>query len=197
MSALPAPARPLPAPACPLPAPTGPGAGWRPWHGDGLAEGLLAGHHDAPRARRLGLFAADPAAAVTGWRIATLVRALGCDLSLLPDGRVQPSGFGRLPAFLAAEARRQRDALAAWLRIERDVPPALRPHARPPHGAPEALREGADYCIACGPPPAGAVSLWWAGPGSRDWRCATCCPPPDDARTAFAHGRDGDAACAG
>jgi len=206
MSAVPA------APAYPLPAdddaadvlmrqeiaaPSGAAARWRPEHGDALAEGLLAGHYDAPRLRRLAAFAAEPDRHVTGWRLACLIRAFGADVTLGADGLIRPRGFGRLVPFLRAEARRERDALAAWLRLEGDAPPALRHHARPPFGAAEALREGRDFCIACGPPPPGAVAVWWAAPGSRDWRCDMCREPPDDDdRVTFCHGADGGPAVA-
>jgi hypothetical protein len=147
-----------------LAAPTAPGAGWRPDHGDALA----------------------------GWRLTTLIRAAGGDIELLPDGRLKPRGFATLPPFLRAEARRRRDALAGWLVLECAAPPELRQHARPPCGAEEALREGEDWCAACGPPPPGALATWWAGPGSREWRCEMCCPPPDDDRITYVYGRSGD-----
>jgi hypothetical protein len=146
---------------------------------------------DVPRLRRLSAFAADPEGAIAGWRLATLARAHGCDLSLTAGGLIAPRGFAALPPFLVAEARRERDALAAWLALERDVPAALREHARPPFGAAEALAEGLDFCIACGLPPEGACATWWAAPGSRAWSCATCCPPPDDDRVTCAYGRSG------
>jgi len=176
-----------------LAAPSGPGAGWRPEHGDPLADGLLAGYADAPRQHRLAAFQRDPAAALTGWRVAALIRAFGADATLTPAGLILPRGFATLPPFLAAEARRQRGALAAWLAIEADTaaPPELLRDARPPTGAAEALREHRDWCAACGPPPEDAVARWWAAPGSRDWRCEVCVPPPDDDRVVTALGRDG------
>ncbi|MCS6921298.1 MAG: hypothetical protein NZM07_05170, partial [Elioraea sp.] len=62
----------------------------------------------------------------------------------------------------------------------------------------EALREGEDWCAACGPPPPGAVSVWWAAPRTRDWRCDICCAPPDDDdRVTFARGRCNETASAG
>lgn len=198
------------APACPLPAdddpadalarqelaaPSGPAARWRPELGDPLAEGLLAGAADAPRQRRLAAFAADPGAHVTGWRLATLIRAVGADVALAPDGLIAPTRFNVLPPFLRDEARRERGALAAWLAIEADTgaPPEVLRDCRPPTGAAEALREHRDWCACCGLPPAGAVARWWAAPGSREWRCELCVPPPDDDdRTRIAYGRSGD-----
>lgn len=172
-----------------LAAPAGPGTGWRPEHGDALAEGLLAGHYDAPRLRRLAAFAAEPDRHVTGWRLACLIRAFGADVTLGADGLIRPRGFGRLVPFLRAEARRERDALAAWLRLEGDAPPALRHHARPPFGAAEALIEHREWCIACGVPPLGTVAVWWAAPGSRAWKCERCGePPPDDDSVTYAYG---------
>jgi hypothetical protein len=207
MSALPAAAAPLPA-AAPDPAdalmrealaaPTGPGAGYLPDEPDPLRDGLLAGHANAPRLRRLAAFQRDPGGHLVGWRLAAMIRAAGAEVALAPDGSIQPRGFNSVPPFLREEARRERDALAAWLAIEADTPAALRGDARPPFGAAEALAEGVDWCAACGPPPEGACATWWTGPGARDWRCATCCPPPDDDRVTCAYGRSGsDSAPAG
>jgi hypothetical protein len=169
-----------------------PGARYLPGDHDPLRDGLELGHADAPRQRRLAAFRADPAGHLVAWRLVALLRALGADATLLPDGRVQPAGFGCLPPFLRAEARGRRGALSRWLAIERDTPAALRQHARPPYGAEEALRERADFCACCGPPPPGVVSLWSSVPPDCDWRCDTCCPPPDDDdRVAYGYGRSG------
>jgi hypothetical protein len=171
-----------------------PGAGWRPDHGDRLAEGLLVGFHDAPRQRRLALFSADPEAALMGWRLMQAVRAEGADAELGDDGLIRPIGWHRVPHALRDLARHHRDALATWLRLERatGAPTELRRDARPPHGAAEALLAGREWCSCCGPPPAGAVATWFARPGERAWCCATCREPPADDRTTLAYGLSGD-----
>jgi hypothetical protein len=174
-----------------LAAPSGPAARYLPGDRDDLRDGLEVGFRDAPRQRRLALFAADPEAATRGWRLAALIRAAGADVALAPDRMIRPRGFATLPPFLVAEARRARAALAAWLAIEAGTPPELRQHARPPFGAAEALRERADFCACCGPPAPGAVATFWAAPGSRAWNCATCAPPPDDDGATIAYGRSG------
>lgn len=183
-----------------LAAPSGPGAGWRPGDPDPLAEGLLESTLDAPRQRRLAAFSADPGRHLVGWRLATLIRSFGADVSLRPDGLIQPTGFSGLPPFLRDEARRERDALAAWLALERDTgaSPELLRHARPPFGASESLHEHRHWCIACGPPGPNATALWWAGPGARAWSCEVCCASPDDdARVTVVCGRRCDLAPTG
>jgi len=178
-----------PSPRQPRP-PTGPGAGYRPGDTDPLAEGLLSGALDAPRARRLAAFRAAPVAHVTGWRVATALRVNGADVALDERDRVVPRGFGTLPEALREHARANAEALRPWLRLERAAG-AGAPEARPPYGTrPTPLIEGRDFCAVCGPPPPGAASLWWCLPGT-GWRCAECCDPPDpreDDRTVFAAG---------
>ena len=175
--------------------PTGPGAGWRPGDPDPLAEGLLVGALDAPRARRLATFQRDPHGLTSAWELLTAVRGAGADLAPLPDCRLQPRGFADVAPYLRDECRRQRDALATWLALEAACPdPALRRHARPPWGTRSALVASASWCICCGPPPPGAVAVFWTGPDHPGWRCDACCDPLDpreDDRVVFAAGRSG------
>jgi len=173
--------------------PTGPGAGWRPGDPDPLAEGLLSGALDAPRARRLAAFRAAPVAHVTGWRVATALRVNGADVALDERDRVVPRGFGTLPEALREHARANAEALRTWLRLERAAGSRARaPEARPPYGTrPTPLNEGRDFCVVCGPPPPGAVAVFWTGPDHPGWRCDACCDPPDpreDDRVVFAAG---------
>jgi hypothetical protein len=172
-----------------------PGSGYRPGDRDPLRDGLELGHHDAPRQRRLALFSTASEAALMGWRLMQAVRACGADAELGDDGLIRPIAWNRVPAALRDLARGHRDALAAWLRLERatGAPAELRRFARPPHGAAEALLAGREWCAACGSPPPGSVAVWFSVPGSREWRCTTCCEPPDDDRTTYACGRSGDA----
>ena len=182
-----------------LATPSGPGAGWRPRDHDPLAEGLLLAAFEAARLRRLAAFSADPERHLVGWRLATLIRSFGADVSLRPDGLIQPRGFGAVVPFLREEACRERDALAAWLALERDsgAPPEVLRDARPPFGAAEALHERRHWCIACGPPGPNATALWWSAPGSRAWNCEMCRESPDDDRVTIALGRRCDLAPAG
>jgi len=174
--------------------PTGPGAGYRPGDPDPLAEGLLSGALDAPRARRLATFRAAPVAHVTGWRVAIAVRAAGAEVVLDDRGRIIPTGLAALPEALREHARANAEALRTWLRLERAAG-ASAPEARPPYGTrPTPLIEGRDFCVVCGPPQPGTVAVFWTGPDHPGWRCDACCDPPDqreDDRVVFAAGRSG------
>lgn len=167
-----------------------PGVGYRPGDPDDLRDGLLLAHREAGRLRRLAAFEADPALAIEGWRIATMIRSEGADAVLHRDGLIRPLGWSRVPRVVRDLARQRRDALAAWLRLEAATaaPLELRRHARPPHGAEEALIEHHAWCVCCGLPPLGTVAVWHAEHGSREWRCDTCTAPPDDDRTIYVYG---------
>jgi len=174
--------------------PTSPGAGYRPGDPDPLAQGLLVGALDAPRLRRLATFRAAPVAHVTGWRVAIALRVNGADVALDERDRIVPRDFAALPEALREHARANAEALRTWLRLERAAG-ARAPEARPPYGTrPTPLNEGRDFCVVCGPPPPGAVAVFWTCPDHPGWRCDACCDPPDpheDDRVGFACGLSG------
>ncbi len=178
-----------------LACPDGPAAHYRPGDPDPLAEGLASAALDAPRLRRVAMFAAAPTGAIRGWRLTASLRAFGAGVALDGDGLIRPRGFGRLPEALRELARAHAEPLRRWLRLERaaDAPAEALPDARPPFGAdPTPLATDSDWCICCGPPPPNTAAAWWHLPDGHGWSCAQCVPwPLGDDRVSFGFGLAG------